>query len=130
MGAAALAGVAFLCGMRVAGGAEEPRHAALLTGQDWRAYGFGEKRAYLSGFIAGAAVGQVREDAARAGRTGDSAATASGAIAQLVSGKDLWFSYTPAVYASQMDDFYWWTDHVDTPIVDVLQALNRRMKTP
>lgn len=127
---ATIAGAAYLVGLRAAGASQEPRHAALLTGREWRALDFAGKQAYLSGFIAGAAAEQVRAEAAARGQANDSTATSSAAIGQLVAAKALWFSYTPAVYAAQLDDFYWHVDVEGTPIVDVLQSLNRRMKVP
>jgi hypothetical protein len=44
--------------------------------------------------------------------------------------KQLHFPYAPSVYAAQMDDYYWWTDHRGTPIVDVMISVNRQMLHP
>ncbi len=107
---------------------QQPRHPVLLTGADWAAYGPQEKDAYLSGFIAGAAAEQARALAATAGDSVDSGAVVSSAIARLRNGKQLRFSYAPSVYAAQIDDFYWWVNHRDMPIVDVMITINRQMK--
>jgi hypothetical protein len=123
-----LTGGAFTAGVVVADAGQEPRHPALLTGADWSTFGFRDKQLYLSGFIAGAAAEQVRALAARSGAASDSASISSHAIAALRDGKALDYSYAPSVYASQIDDFYWWTDHASTPIVDVMITTNRRMK--
>jgi hypothetical protein len=34
------------------------------------------------------------------------------------------------VYSVQVDDFYWWTNHLGTPLVDVMISLNRQMLNP
>lgn len=122
-------GGAFAAGIRTARAMQEPRHPALLTGADWSTFGFREKQLYLSGFIAGAAAEQVRVLAEAAGSPPDSAAVSSGTIQTLRRGKRLHYSYAPSVYAAQLDDFYWWANHVDTPIVDVMITINREMKS-
>lgn len=106
----------------------QPRHPALLNGADWATYGPKEKEAYLSGFIAGAGAEQARALAALAGDSLDSSAVSSSAIARLTDGRQLRFSYAPSVYAAQVDDFYWWEDHRDVPIVDVLITINRQLR--
>jgi len=64
---------------------------------------------------------------ASSGTTVDSAAVSSGAIARVKTSKGLHFPYAPSVYSAQIDDFYWWTDHRDVPIVDVMISTNRQM---
>lgn len=44
--------------------------------------------------------------------------------------KQLPYPYAPLVYSAQLDDFYWWANHADTPIVDVMIAVNRQMLAP
>jgi hypothetical protein len=119
---------AFAAGRSSQDAAMQPRHAALLNGADWAAYSPREKEAYLSGFIAGAGAEQTRALAALAGDSLDSSAVSSSAITRLRDGKQLRFSYAPSVYAAQIDDFYWWVDHRQMPIVDVLVTINRQMK--
>lgn len=123
----ALGGLGFLAGYHVAG-ATEPRRPTMLTGQDWAAFGFREKELYLSGFVAGAAAEQVRDLAAASGAAPDSSAVSSAAIERLHAARQLRYSYAPSVYSAQIDDFYWWKNHVDVPIVDVMIAINRQMK--
>lgn len=113
-------------GAHAAALSQEPRHPTMLTGADWTAFGSREKQAYLSGFIAGAAAEQMRAMAS-SGTTVDSAAVSSGAIARVKTSKGLHFPYAPSVYSAQIDDFYWWTDHRDVPIVDVMISTNRQM---
>ena len=119
---------AFAAGRRTEGAAMQPRRAALLNGADWAAYGPKEKDAYLSGFIAGAGAEQARALAALAGDSLDSSAVSSSAITRLTDEKQIRFSYAPSVYAAQVDDFYWWVDHREIPIVDVMITINRQMK--
>lgn len=125
----ALVGVAFMAGA-VTASAYDPHHPTMLTGTDWTTFGSREKQLYLSGFLAGAAAEQVRANADAAGHGGDSASMASGAIVRLRAAKQLHFPYAPSVYSAQIDDFYWWTNHADVPIVDVMIATNRQMLNP
>lgn len=119
---------AYASGVRAASAGSGPRAPTQLTGADWMAFGPKEKDAYLNGFIAGAAAEQARAGAEADAGAPDSTAVSSGAIERLRGAKQLRFSYAPSVYAVQIDDYYWWTDHRTTPIVDVMITLNRRMK--
>jgi hypothetical protein len=111
--------------------APEPRHPVQWTDAEWTTLNVREKELYLSGFIAGAATEQARAamTAARRG-AGDSSAQSSATIERLRRSGQLEYSYAPSVYAAQIDDYYWWQDHRTQPIVDVLAAINRRMKEP
>jgi hypothetical protein len=102
-------------------------HAALLTGEYWQRLTPAERQVYLSGFLAGAAAEQARSRAAAAGSEGDSAAVSSGAVAALRAERALHFPFAPAVYSAQVDDFYWWANHRDTPIVDAMIFFNAEM---
>ena len=122
-------GAAFGPGVRSAGARQQPRHPTLLTGTDWTKFGSREKQLYLSGFIAGAAAEQVRGMAAARGAS-DSAAVSSAAIERLRAARQLPYPYAPSVYSAQLDDFYWWVNHADTPIVDAMITINRQMLGP
>lgn len=100
-------------------------HATLLTGEYWVPLSPKEKQAYLTGFIAGAAAEQVRSEANLAGRSADSSAISTGAIERLRKTNSLWFRFAPTVYMAQVSDYYWWQNHVDTPLVDVVIFWNR-----
>jgi hypothetical protein len=119
--------LAFGAGVRAANAVQGPVPPALATGVIWKAYGSQEKQAYLSGFIAGTAAEQVFAAARAEGGTPDSAAVSSGAITKLYAGKQLHFPYAPSVYSVQLDDFFWWTNHAATPIVDAMISTNRQM---
>jgi len=94
-----------------------------LAGRDWQGFGPKEKDAYVAGFIAGSAA--VR---------GNTAATSldtmpSKAIDVMRAAKQLPFPYSVSVYASQIDDYYWWKNHLDVPIVDVLARTNFQLRS-
>jgi hypothetical protein len=96
---------------------------AQLAGRDWQQFGPKEKEAYLAGFIAGAAtvhssVGAVSSDT-----------MPSKAIDVMRAAKELPYPYSVSVYASQIDDFYWWQNHLDIPIVDVLARTNLQLRS-
>jgi hypothetical protein len=96
---------------------------AELAGRDWQKFGPKEKEAYLAGFIAGAAT--VRSSAGAAGMD----TTPSRAIDVMRAAKELPFPYSVSVYASQIDDFYWWQNHLDVPIVDVMARTNLQLRS-
>jgi hypothetical protein len=96
---------------------------AQLAGHDWQKFGPKEKEAYLAGFIAGAAT--VRSSAGAAGTD----TTPSRAIDVMRAAKELPFPYSVSVYASQLDDFYWWQNHLDIPIVDVMARTNLQLRS-
>jgi len=101
--------------------------APLLTGEYWAGLTPAERQVYLSGFVAGAAAEQARAVANAAGRESDSAAVSSGAVADLRARHLLQYPFAPSVYSAQVDDFYWWSNHRDTPIVDAMIFFNREM---
>jgi len=96
---------------------------AQLAGRDWQKFGPKEKEAYLAGFIAGAAA--IRSNAG--GANPDT--TPSRAIDGMRAAKELPFPYSVSVYASQIDDFYWWQNHLDIPIVDVMARTNLQLRS-
>jgi hypothetical protein len=94
-----------------------------LAGRDWQKFGPKEKEAYLAGFIAGAA-------AVHGSAGGMSTDTMpSKAIDVMRAAKELPFPYSVSVYASQIDDFYWWQNHLDIPIVDVMARTNLQLRS-
>jgi hypothetical protein len=106
---------------------QPPVHPTLLSGTDWASFSGRDKQLYLAGFISGAAAQAVLDSTMVAAGRFDSAAASSAAIDRLRGAKALPFPYAPAVYAAQIDDYYWWKNHVSTPLVDVLITLNRQM---
>ena len=88
------------------------------------------REAGASSSLAGAAAEQVRAAAAARGSAADSAAVSSAAIERLRAARQLAYPYAPSVYSAQLDDFYWWVNHADTPIVDAMITINRQMLAP
>ena len=97
---------------------------AQLAGRDWQKFGPKEKEAYLAGFIAGAAA--VHGGSAEAASMDT---TPSKAIDVMRAAKELPYPYSVSVYASQIDDFYWWQNHLDIPIVDVMARTNLQLRS-
>jgi hypothetical protein len=98
----------------------------LVAGAYWKRLTPAEKQAYVSGFLAGAAAEQVRAQAG-GGRAGESTAASSVAVSALRASHTLRFPFGPAVYAAQMDDYYWWENHAEVPILDAMTEINARM---
>jgi hypothetical protein len=96
---------------------------AQLAGRDWQKFGPKEKEAYLAGFITGAAA--VHDSAGAASMD----TTPSKAIDVMRAAKELPYPYSVSVYASQIDDFYWWQNHLDIPIVDVMARTNLQLRS-
>ncbi|MDB4915263.1 MAG: hypothetical protein JWM95_2907 [Gemmatimonadetes bacterium] len=94
-----------------------------LAGRDWQRFGPKEKEAYLAGFIAGAATAHGSAEAVSPDTT------PSKAIDVMRAAKQLPYPYSVSVYASQIDDFYWWENHLDVPIVDVLARTNLQLRS-
>lgn len=93
-----------------------------LAGRDWQKFGPKEKDAYVAGFLAGAA---VREGPAAMKMD----TTPSKAIEAMRAAKQLPFPYSVSVYASQIDDYYWWENHLDVPIVDVMVRTDLQLRS-
>ena len=103
--------------------AKKMQSPAQLAGRDWKGFGPREKEAYLAGFIAGAA-------AVRGNSVAESTdTTPSRAIDVMRTAKQLPYPYSVSVYASQIDDYYWWENHLDVPIVDVMARTNFQLRS-
>jgi len=108
------------------------RATAPQGGQGWRAYDghtwakFAprEKQAYVAGFLGGAGVSDA---AALAGASADSGALHH-ALDSLYTAGALRFAYGEMVYATQLDEFYWWENHVPVPLYIGLRELNEKMR--
>ena len=123
-GAAAIAvvvGAALLGGGLVvaASAAQEPRRWSTLDGRDWTQFAPKEKEAYVAGFLAGAANA--------AASTSDTAAIRT-TVDSLYRTGALQFPFGHMVYANQLDEFYWWDNHVPIPLYLALSAVNQRLR--
>jgi hypothetical protein len=118
--AMAAAGVALL-GAGVAADAragQEPRRWVMLDGRDWIQFSPQQKQAYVAGFLAGAAVTATNNpDTAVVRTTVDSLYQVGG----------LPFPLGHMVYATQLDEFYWWDNHIPIPLHLALSSINQRM---
>ena len=80
--------------------------------------------AYVQGFLAGAAVGQAAAGAP------DTAAMRV-ALEQLQQSGRLRFPFGVNVYASRLNDFYWWKNHLPLPtwyaFLEVNSTLGRQL---
>ena len=113
---AALLGAGLAVG---AGAAQERRRWVTLDGRDWTQFAPQEKQAYVAGFLAGAAGAATNNpDTAVTRRTVDSLYRAGG----------LQFPFGPMVYATQLDEFYWWDNHIPIPLYLALPGINQRLQ--
>jgi hypothetical protein len=104
----------------VAGATQAPRRWSTYDGRDWAQFAPREKQAYVAGFLAGAAyAGPARgaSDTADVRHVVDSLSRASA----------LRFPFGHMVYANQLDEFYWWDNHVPVPIYLALWSINERL---
>jgi len=115
-------GLGLLLGSGVAR-ATRDQSPAQLAGRDWQGFGPKEKDAYVAGFIAGAAT--ARGNTAEASMD----TTPSKTIDAMRTSKLLPFPYSVSVYASQIDDYYWWENHLNVPIVDVMARTNAQLRS-
>jgi hypothetical protein len=98
--------------------AQEPRRWMTLDGRDWTQFAPQQKQAYVAGFLAGAAAAATSNpDTAVIRATVDSLYQAGG----------LRFPLGHMVYATQLDEFYWWDNHVPIPLYLALSSINQRM---
>lgn len=102
-----------------ASAAQEPRRWVNLDGRDWTQFAPKEKEAYVAGFLAGAA------DAAA--RTSDTAVIRT-TVDSLYRTGALQFPFGHMVYANQLDEFYWWDNHVPTPLYLALSTINQQLR--
>lgn len=118
---AAMAGAAVLGGGLVvrAGAGQEPRRWAALNGRDWTRFAPKEKEAYVAGFLAGAA---------NAGTRSNDTTVVRARVDSLHRAGALQFPFGHTVYANQLDDFYWWENHVPVPLYLALSTINQRLR--
>ena len=104
---------------------QEPRRWLALDGRDWAQFAPKEKQAYLAGFLAG--VGLADGEAGAAGAAPDTA-DVHRRVDSLYRVGGLRFPFGHMVYATQLDEFYWWANHVPTPLYLALRDINGRLK--
>ncbi len=110
-----------------AGRATAPQGARVwreYDGHAWVGFAPREKQAYVAGFLAGTGLSDA---AAVAGASADSGALHH-ALDSLYGAGALRYAYGEMVYATQLDEFYWWENHVPVPLYLELRELNERMR--
>lgn len=123
-GAAAIAGIAaaaLLGGGVVVGAsaAQEARRWTALDGRDWTRFAPKEKEAYVAGFLAGAANAAVSTSDTAVIRTTVDSLYRTGALQ---------FPFGHMVYANQLNEFYWWDNHIPIPLYLALSTINQRLR--
>ena len=113
----------------VLGGSEQSRQNAgpdwlALDGQDWQQMEPAARKAYVDGFLAGAALGQAASGAR------DTAGVKQALDGLRRTGR-LRFPYGSNVYLSRVSDYYWWKNHLPLPtwyaFLEVNTTLGRRI---
>lgn len=114
----------------VAWAAEAPRrHPTEVDGSAWQQMTEGEKLAFVTGFLAGAAAGQAAEAAGVSrGEEGDPRVPAT--VRALRRERGLRFPFGAPVYKNQLDDYYWYRDRLPRPVLEALLELNQRFANP
>jgi hypothetical protein len=97
---------------------QSPRWTA-LDGRDWTEFAPKEKEAYVAGFLAGSANAAVSTSDTAVIRTTVDSLYRTGALQ---------FPFGHMVYANQLDEFYWWDNHVPTPLYLALSSINERLR--
>ena len=92
-----------------------------LDGHDWVAMDAPQRFAWTQGFLAGRAVGQVPDSAAR-----DTTLFVQD-LTQLRRGT-LAFPYAASLYVSRMGDYYYWENHRPHPLWWAMQDVNGELK--
>jgi hypothetical protein len=114
------------------GGDAAASRRASHGGTYWQALSGKEKDAYVRGYLAGALSEQVREIAVAAHRLADSAvvpgAVETAIVDSLRVSHAVRFPFAATVYVAQLDDFYWWQDHMAVPVDDALRRINAQME--
>jgi hypothetical protein len=110
----------------------QPSH----DGSYWQALSGKEKDAYVRAFLAGALSAQVREIAVAAHHSADTAEVRTEVrtevrdkiVDSLRASHAVRFPFAATVYVAQLDDFYWWQDHMAVPVDDALLRINAQME--
>jgi hypothetical protein len=102
---------------------EPDRHWLRLDGNDWRRMAPEARRAYVEGFLAGAALGQA------AAGSRDSVGVRT-ALEELSRSGQFRFPYGANVYASRISDYYWWKNHLPLPTWSAFLEVNTTLGRP
>lgn len=114
--------LAVVCAGGWATAAQTERRWLEFDGREWTQFAPREKRAYVAGFLAGAALA----DGERVGLRDTTLLRQ--AVDSLYRVGGLRYPFGQMVYATQLDEFYWWDNHVPTPLYLALRDINGRLK--
>lgn len=103
-------------------GARQDRSWFALDGRDWAAMDAAQRTAWMQGFVAGRAVGQLPEAVVH-----DTAALGS-SIPRMQKSGELAFPFAPSLYASRMNDYYHWDNHQPMPLWRAMLEVNGELK--
>jgi len=99
------------------------RHWLAVNGNDWHRMGPDARLAYVEGFLAGAALGQVVTG------TRDTAGVRT-ELEQMVQSGKFRFPYGANVYSSRLSDYYWWKNHLPLPTWSAFLEVNTTLGRP
>lgn len=118
---AVLAGATLLGGSVAMGASatQQPHGWRSFDGRDWTTFAPKEKEAYVAGFLAGAANAAARSSDTTAIRTTVDSLARAGALQ---------FPFGHMLYVNQLDEFYWWDNHVPIPLYLALSSINQRLR--
>jgi hypothetical protein len=98
-------------------------HWLVVNGNDWHRMAPDARVAYVEGFLAGAALSQAAAGAQ------DSAGVRA-ALEQLGRTGRFRFPYGANVYASRLNDYYWWKNHLPLPTWSAFLEVNTTLGRP
>ena len=102
--------------------ARQDRHWLELDGRDWAAMDSREQAAWMRGFLAGRAAGQVPDSVIR-----DTLAVAK-ELARLRQTGELVFRYAVPLYTNRLNDFYHWDNHQLLPLWRGMSDVNAELE--
>ena len=103
-------------------GARQDRSWFDMDGRDWATMDASQRMAWTHGYLAGRAVGQLPDSAAR-----DTLLFAT-ELSELRRGNGLVFPYAPSLYVSRLGDYYYWDNHRPHPLWRAMLDVNVELK--
>lgn len=93
-------------------------------GREWVGFAPREKQAFVTGFLAGAGLAEAELAASGEADSG----RVHGALDSLTRAGAQRFAHGSMVYATQLDEFYWWENHVPVRLYLALRHINDGMR--
>ncbi len=101
--------------------ARQDRHWLEVNGTDWTTMDSRQQAAWMQGFLAGRAVGQLPDSVRR-----DTLA-APRALQQMRQAGTLAFRYAVPLYTNRLNDFYHWENHRPLPLWRGMEDVNQEL---